>query len=282
MAKQLYVICGLPKSTSSAVCQELARRLPKFDFIQFVSALTAPKYTDGYLENVLSSLAKHILKKRKDLPSTLSVIVADDISIERISNAFFPFARLFKCELEDAYNIDSNVRQFLSIIEENPIQNLKEFLFLPPGNYQVAARNTIEIFRGFYRGIYTVDELEKFFPTKKFNKSNLSKVLKGKMHHDFFIDDRKLVFPPCKPTESHAEAHEEDLQKYGPRYFLSSLYRFGIHKKTGFHHDVQFAFGKKLHSGVVFFCGKKNERTECAGQTHANIYMNDYVRFPPD
>lgn len=278
MAKHLYFICGLPDQTATPVCRELEKKLPKLDFYAVSAQRRSPKYTERYLNTVSRVLADYLIKRKEDLPETISLLIVDDIDVDVLYKHFFPFIRILKCCINDVYNIDNCVRVFENVIKkESPIEK-SSAIFLPIYNFRTEGEEAERLFMDFYSGKKTIQELQVFFPQKKFNSENLPGVLHAKQRKNFHIDSRGLVFPPCKPDEAHGDVQE--LAEEDPHVnhsLLAAFYRFGVLKGSGFHYDVQHPNGKNIND--TFYCKKTNRSIPCNNRKYVNIYLNDFIRI---
>jgi hypothetical protein len=148
---------------------------------------------------------------------------------------------------------------------------------LPTQNFSISGSLSVyQLFLEYFRGNITINDVQKYFSTKNFNCENFPNFLSGKTKKKFYVDIRNLIFPPCKAGEDHGDVHKSEIKDMGSIYYLTALYRFGILKGSGFHYDVQYA--KDRLGKVKFKCAKEGEIT-ASNQTHANIYLNDSVRF---
>ncbi len=171
--------------------------------------------------------------------------------------------------LETALGTFTNIKRRLS----SPSH--REPLFLPPRNFNVSnATRIADVFREMRLFTRPWAPPIADIRTTKVTHEQLERISHG-AHKEVLCDARNLLFP-C--DQSHHGSvrdlppsctHEERKQ------FMRSTFRFGVPLIDGFHHDVQFAAGRKL-GGERFDCSRNGIlHLHC---THANVYPDDFVR----
>jgi hypothetical protein len=150
---------------------------------------------------------------------------------------------------------------------------------LPPGNFHLPGRRLSEAFRELiHRARSWENPLPDGISAELFDHDRLPGFLKNQQERQYiFRDARGLVFPCARSNELHGlpeDVHtESDAARI--RHFLRSVYRFGASVPDGLHHDAQLEWGEPLR-GVSFECSLNG--TLFVSASHANVYLNDYVR----
>jgi hypothetical protein len=184
-----------------------------------------------------------------------------------------------RAALTRALDSAGTARQSLSLIKER-INRLGdgEPLLLPPRNFYLDQEMTIgSQFQAFLRGERPWTDRMAELHLRLFTRDNLPHLARGETRRAF-QDGRNLVFLIAHPAAFHAVAREaeEDASETEMLLLLKGLYRFGVALPHGFHHDVQFEYGRRL-AGIEFECGMTGRVR--GHNSHANIYANDFVRM---
>lgn len=187
--------------------------------------------------------------------------------------------QLFACEdaIEKAFEVYS--RDLVGIVERR-IKNRRssEPLLLPPLNFHLPDQRLQQVFSELTLGTRAWEHAlpENILP-EMFDAERLPDFLSPKEQQRMYRDARNVVFPCARPKELHAQLPEITAQADLPILldFLRSTYRFGTSLPYGFHHDAQLERGRRFNQ-MRFDCSRKGQVSVSA--THANIYLNDYVR----
>ena len=273
---RLFIICGLDSRVSPNIMKVLNEKFSKFAFfLSFPSSssLKNDKYNQTQIDTMISSVCDFIYSKRDSLPSSITIIYAPHKSQQILISKCFIFAHLVCCKYSNLFDIDLIKKDICDVIINYKPPVYKNYKYLPIYNFLINHHELYDIFLKYFLGELTEKDLDQYFVLKSFNCTNFPNFLKGKTKKKFYVDKRNLIFPPCRTNENHGNVSE----KREGIFYLTSFYRFGILKGAGFHYDVQYAKTKLGH--LEFKCTQKGEVIS-SNETHANIYINDVVRFP--
>lgn len=269
--KSLFLIMGIPLEHTRETRIKLESEFQsKIMFFIHGSARTKPKYTPNSIAAATDTLANECT--RNGLPRFITTIYFEDTSCLELRSNLFQISRLHPVAIESSTDSRINAGIASAKITE-AIKSLpspqaiprKSKEFLPPNNFILNNKKIQDIYEEF-----------SFDTSSREAQNALSDIkLNQFRQQDYPKDDRSLFFIPCKPQEEHGNATINTSAGSGLKY-LQANYRFGVYLGSGFHHDVQYN-GKAL-GRTQFHCSSAG-KVLSNNETHANIYLNEHIRF---
>lgn len=306
---EMFVVAGLPPSLHNrapSMLTQMARseiKVVALPSSERDGALYPQKLTSG----IVQATAGFTIRRRSDgseqqsVPSSITLLYVpaedDECLLRCLDFAVLPIPlhdlaardakgrqlrhsdEALRAALARAVDSAGPARRNLSLIKER-VGRLAdgEPLLLPPRNFHLDRDQKIEsVFHALRRGERPWTDRIAELSLRFFTRDHLPRLARHKTRRAF-QDYRGLIFLSAHPTAfdgATREAEEEALDS--ERLLrLRGLYRFGAAVPNGFHHDVQFEQGRTL-AGVEFECVLIGQ--VCGHASHANIYMNDFVRI---
>jgi len=266
------IIAGIAAKDQTSLQKHLeSNGLRKSYTISFLTVKEKePIYKTSVIEENITSLAKTVSKK---LPDVIRVIYIPYKNSKILEELFFPFSdtqsfnntftysdyilKYFRGIDELSFKLLEIIRNGLKI-KSRPSR--RHYILLPNKNFIINNQIFSELLRDFYFG--NLDE-------------DIFKCIKKNNELQCYEDSRNLAFPVCKMNEGNLRLGESEKS---PNHFLNGMYRLGMRWDAGFHFDVRH-ISKPTLTGYKFICCNNGE-VECGGVTHANIYLNDFIRIP--
>lgn len=268
---ELIILAGLSATEQSSLSKIVESQIRKGIELRFfpVSRKT-PSYNVDALEEFLRAIANTV---SSCYPNYLRLIYIPYTNSTELVDAFFPFAdiqSLFpKPEMNSFYRTYFSYEQCLeSVVEiirrgliQGKLPGKKHFSLLPAENFHLGNKQLGLCLKNCY--VYDLLKEEDLESSIKTNSDAFC-----------YEDSRGLVFPVSKKPEGSLGYSP---YKMTAKYFLSSYYRLGRFWGAGFHHDVASSTKATL-KGVELDCSVCGP-TPGRNATHANIYLNDYIRL---
>jgi len=280
----LFVVTGFPTSNFSKLRSELSK--PPFrksgSFLCVPAKNHGTLYTHKYINQIENAVADHVNKKAPDhLPQRLTVIHIDDANEQLLferCHLYASFRKLKSPSSEDwRHEVSHALAAITASLDTDRIEPYSKYspILLPPQNFLCKKSKLNELLYAYSRGEIDASHISKQVESKCYNSDELPKVIDGGKH--FICTDRRgIAFPPCKKSEAHGIARNDN--RITSAHFLAGYYRFGIRYESGFHFDAQYP-NKKNIRGAIFHCSMEGSITAQSKHSHANIYPNDFVRL---
>ena len=207
-------------------------------------------------------------------PVPLRELAARDARGQQLRHSFDAITAAFRKVLGPGGPIKTN----LDVIRER-INRLadSEALLLPPRNFFVDDKLRVEsLFRDLISGSRLWTDKLAELPLCLVTRDTVRRLPPGQTRKAF-KDCRNLVFLTAHPSayDGKARAVEGEASDGELLIRVKGLYRFGAALPNGFHHDVQFEYGRDL-GGVECECAQMG--TVRVHGSHVNIFINDFVR----
>ncbi|MEI8393674.1 MAG: hypothetical protein WCF85_02985 [Rhodospirillaceae bacterium] len=304
---RLYVIAGLQQNITPGVRDQLQKKFSA-DKIQIIAVRSGNDdhnlYNHGTVDTLLRTTAEFAVRRlnkslKKNLPEVPGRIVLfyipsndDEYLLTQFDHFAYPVplqpnTQHGKRDIRWRADFDMALRIVSDAINNLTKANLpgpelpcNDITMLPPKNFRPDQDELTldQYFQRIRKSGLSFDDLRKIIKPKKFNNSELPKVLGSVKAKYFYVDHRGIVFPPSKsgsgdhalPRQIPGEAGINEIRR-----LMNQLFRFGVPLRPGFHHDAQYPDDKPLE-GNQFHCSVQGS-VKVYG-THANVYPNDMVR----
>ena len=308
-AVDLFLLAGLPNpihGRGEKFLQQLAGRYSKVVASSSTSN-DGPLYRQGTVDSLVRGSAEFAVRRLKNRsddqsarPRRIALFYVPAPDDQRLLDAFdffvFPIAmhdlagfdhyghqvrhNADACQAAIKTAFDAYNTRLLGLVQAR-IESRKssEPLLLPPLNFQLPQSPLRNVFCELTRGTRAwQNAIPDDIVARRFDKAMLPNFLDHHEHQMIFQDARDVVFPCARASELHGA---QDIDRTAPVQelcnLLRSTYRFGVSLPQGFHHDAQFEGGRAFNK-TPFTCSRNGAIT--VDGTHANIYLNDYVREP--
>lgn len=297
------ILAGLPHPTCAAVARSIEAGGSPSPRVIFEASGNDGKqlYKEKTVSRLMDAVAEYAVRhlKAKMTPPTpnhiiLAYVPADDEERLLAEFEFFVFpvrlSRLAEYDehgrqlrhdrkLAEGYvtsSLETNLREFKEVKRRLSSDSDKEPLFLPPRNFEVSDSERIaHVFKEMVRQTTAWTDPIAHVRRMRVTTRDLPKHVRPDASKQVLADARDLLFPADHSLHGPARELGDNSSTQDKKLFMRSRFRFGVPLKDGYHHDVQFAEGRRL----------QGERFECASRgavnlrcLYANVYPNDYVR----